>query len=148
VWQKKKTILIVDDEQGLVEALEDALTYEGHIVLKASTAEQALQILKTQHVDLVTIDIMMPPGPSFEADIDSHKTGVFLCQTIKKQYPKLELFVLSVVSDIDTIRTIQKLGVTFLRKGEIPLRTVLDRIKAKLSGLAYSSDWEDDRRKH
>ena len=35
-----KTILLIDDEQGLLEALEDALTHEGHRVLKAYTGEE------------------------------------------------------------------------------------------------------------
>ena len=136
----KKTVLIVDDEKGFIEALEDALVYEGSIVLKAVTAEEALRILKKEHVDLVTVDIMMPPGRSLESQADSHRTGIVLCRTIKKLYPRIDIFCISVVSDIDTIREVQGIGVRFFRKGETPLRTILNMIRSKLTGIAYSTE--------
>ena len=134
-----KTVLVVDDEQGLLEALEDGLLYEGHRVLKASTVEQALRILDTERVDLATVDIMMPPGPSLESQFDSHEAGLYLCRTIRRKYPQLDVFCLSVVSDVDVIRELRKLGIRFLRKGETPLRTVLNMIRSRLTGIAYSS---------
>lgn len=136
---QQKTILIIDDEIGFIEALEDALVFEGHNVLKAATAEEALRILKKEHVDLATVDIMMPPGPSLESQVASHRTGVALCLTIRKLYPNIAVFCISVVSDRDTIREVEKMGVRFLRKGETPLRTVLAMIRSKLTGLAYST---------
>ena len=137
---RQKTVLIIDDEQGLIEALEDALVSEGCRVLKAVTAEEALRILRTERIDLVTVDIMMPQGPSLESRVDSHSTGVFLCETIRRDYPKIDVFCLSVVGDPTTIRTIQSLGIRFLRKGETPLRTVLNMIRSRLTGIAYSTD--------
>ncbi|MBI4288718.1 MAG: response regulator [Chloroflexi bacterium] len=136
----RKTVLLIDDELGFIEALEDALVYEGHAVLKASSAEDALQILRTAHVDLVTVDIMLPQGKSLESKVDSHRTGLMLCDTIRRSYPKIDVFCISVVTDIETIRIVEKLGVRFLRKGETPLRTVLDMIRSRLTGVAYSSD--------
>jgi len=141
----RKTILLIDDEPGLIEALEDALVHEGHAVLKARTAEQALEVLKTQAVDLATVDIMMPPGKSLEARTTSHTAGLFVCQHIRREYPEIELFCLSVVSDPDIIRRLRKSGTRFLRKGETPLRTVLELIRSKLSGIAYSTDRERHR---
>src|SRR5712664_3556940 len=62
----QKTILLIDDEQGLIEALEDALVNEGYRVLRAFTGEEALGVLAREHVDLATVDIMLAPGPSLE----------------------------------------------------------------------------------
>ena len=137
---KPKTILLIDDEQGFLEALEDALAHEGYRVLKASTGEDALAILAREHVDLATVDVMMPPGASLEAETSSHRTGLYLCEQIVKRYPKLDLFCLSVASDPDLIRQIQLLGVRFLRKGETPLRTVLNMMRSRLTGIAYSTE--------
>ena len=137
---RQKTVLIVDDEQGLVEALEDALLSEGHKVLKATTADEALRILIKERVDVATIDIMLPQGPSLESKVDSHSTGIYLCETIKQQYPQIDIFCLTVVSDDDTRKKIEKLGARFLRKGETPLRTVLNMIRSKLTGIAYSTE--------
>ena len=136
---RQKTVLIIDDEKGFLEALEDALVYEGHNVLKATTAEEALKILKKEHIDLATVDIMMPPGPSLESQAASHRTGIVLCRTIRKMYPQVDVFCISVVSDNNTIREIQGMGVPFLRKGETPLRTVLNMIRSRLTGKSYST---------
>lgn len=136
----KKTILLVDDEQGMLEALEDALISEGHRVLKATTAEEALKTLKEESIDLVTIDIMMPAGASLESQTSSHETGLLLCKIIRQTYPELDVFCLSVVSDTKMIRDIRNLGIYFMKKGEIPLRTVLGRIKSRLTGIAYSTE--------
>ena len=142
-----KTILIVDDEKGYVEALEDALVYEGYKVLTARTGDDALNILRTQHVDLITIDIMMPPGKSLESAVDSHTTGVYLCENIRKNYPRIYIICVSVVTDPAIVKSIQRLHVDFLKKGELPLRTLLRRIKSKLTGFAYSTDPEFDKRR-
>ena len=82
----QKTVLLIDDEQGLVEALDDALTHEGYRVLKAFTGEEALAILAREHVDLATIDVMLPPGASLESETSSHRTGLYLCQQIVRGY--------------------------------------------------------------
>lgn len=142
----QKTVLLIDDEQALLEALEDALTHEGYRVLKASTGEEALAILAREYVDLATIDVMMPPGPSLESATSSQRTGLYLCQQIVRRYPKLDLFCLSVVNDPDLIKEIQSLGVRFLRKGETPLRTVLNMIRSRLTGIAYSTERDKNNR--
>lgn len=134
---KRKTVLIVDDERGFIEPLQDALDYEGFRVLTATTAEEALRILGEERVDLATVDIMMPPGRSLESQARSQITGIKLCKTIRKSYPHVYVFCISVVSDTKTIKEIERYGVRFLRKGETPLRTVLDMINTKLIGRTF-----------
>ena len=53
---------------------------------------------------------------------------------------RADVFCLSVVSDENAIRKIQSFGVKFLRKGETPLRTVLNMMRSRLTGIAYSTD--------
>ena len=134
-----KTVLLIDDEQSFLEPLADALEYKNFRVLKARTGEEALQILDSEQVDLVTIDIMLDPGKALQNHVDSHKTGLFLCEEIKRKYPHIEAFCISVVSEMKTIRKIESLGIRFLRKGETPLRTVLNMLCSRLTGIAYSS---------
>ena len=139
----QKTVLIVDDERGYAEGLQDALGYEGFKLLTATTAEEALQILKNQRVDLATVDIMMPPGRSLESQVRSSRTGVVLCRTIKQLYPHTAIICISVVTDRDTIKEIQSQNIRFLRKGEVPLRTVLNEITTKLLGRTFTSSDDD-----
>ena len=139
----QKTVLIVDDERGYAEGLQDALDYEGFKVLTATTAEEALRILKNERVDLATVDIMMPPGRSLESQARSYRTGVILCRTIKKLYPRTSIICISIVTDRDTIKEIESQNIRFFRKGEVPLRTILDTITTKLLGRRFTSSNDD-----
>ncbi len=53
-------ILVCDDDKAIVEAIEIYLTQEGYHILKAYDGLEALDILNTQAIDLLMIDIMMP----------------------------------------------------------------------------------------
>ncbi len=55
-----KTILIVDDEFGLADALSDLLADEGYRVLSAANGKDGLARLEKDHSDLALIDVMMP----------------------------------------------------------------------------------------
>jgi len=128
-----KTILLVDDEQMFLEALEDALTFEGYRVLKARDVATALNTLRANQVDLITIDIMLSPGKGLEGVIESQNAWYHLCRQVAKRYPALPAYCLSVVNDPATIDKIRALGIGFLRKGETPLRTVLSIINSRLN---------------
>jgi len=130
----------VDDEQVFLEALEDALVYEGFRVVKARDVSTALQILREQKIDLITIDVMLSPGPNLEGTVDPQRAGIYLCQQVAAKYPGVDAFCLSVVNDLSTIKQIESYGIRFLRKGETPLRTVLNMIRSRLTGLAYSTE--------
>jgi DNA-binding response OmpR family regulator len=56
----KKMILIVEDEEGLREALKLKLEQADYEVLAASTGEEALEILKSRRPDMVSLDILLP----------------------------------------------------------------------------------------
>lgn len=136
----QKVVLLVDDEQFLLEALEVALSSEGYRVLKAPDVSTALDLLKRERVDLISIDVMLSPGRGLEGTVNPQTAGIYLCQYVAQHFPHLHAFCLSVVSDLETIRTIEKYGVRFLRKGETPLRTVLNLMRSCLTGVAYSTE--------
>ncbi|MGP8330580.1 MAG: response regulator [Methanosarcinaceae archaeon] len=54
-----KTLLIVDDEKNLRILYDNVLTKEGYNVLSASSGEEALEIVKKEHIDLAVLDIKM-----------------------------------------------------------------------------------------
>jgi CheY-like chemotaxis protein len=55
-----KTILIVDDEFGIVDALRELLTEEGYHVITAANGREGLARLAAERPDLVLLDLMMP----------------------------------------------------------------------------------------
>lgn len=57
---KKYNILVVDDDKAITDAIEVYLTNENYNIFKAYDGFQALDILKTEDIHLVIMDIMMP----------------------------------------------------------------------------------------
>ena len=68
-------ILVCDDEKDIVSALEIYLKAEGYEVYKAYNGEEALQILNTEEIHLVLMDIMMPKMNGIEAMVEMRKTS-------------------------------------------------------------------------
>ncbi|MCF8225889.1 MAG: response regulator [Bacteroidales bacterium] len=57
---KKKSILIVDDEQDILEFFSYNLKREGYQVYRSSNGKDALKQVKEIKPDLVLLDVMMP----------------------------------------------------------------------------------------
>lgn len=56
----KKKILVVDDEKNIRLLLKEELTDEGYDVLLAESGAKALEMIKSDKPDLITLDIKMP----------------------------------------------------------------------------------------
>ena len=54
------SILVVDDEMSIVDALGDVLRWEGYPVLTAHNGQRALEELARAEISLVLLDCMMP----------------------------------------------------------------------------------------
>jgi two-component system alkaline phosphatase synthesis response regulator PhoP len=54
------SILLVEDEENLHEALKLNLELEGYSVSSARDGGEALEILENEHLDLIILDIMLP----------------------------------------------------------------------------------------
>lgn len=75
-----ETILVVDDEITLLELAEEILTDNGYRVLRAENAEQALERLKNETVDLMLSDVIMPG-----------KDGYQLAMEVQARYPAVKI---------------------------------------------------------
>jgi len=73
-----ETILVVDDEGELCGLAKDFLSKHGYKVLCAQSGEKALEILKTESVDLLFSDVTM-----------SGMGGYELAARVKKNYPDI-----------------------------------------------------------
>jgi CheY-like chemotaxis protein len=54
------TVLVVDDEFGIVDVLETILTDEGYRVVTACNGKQGLVRLSAEKPDVILLDFMMP----------------------------------------------------------------------------------------
>jgi len=84
------TILAVDDEEDMLEVIAYNLEREGHDVLRAQSAHEALTILDRETPDLIISDIMMPgmDGLAFCAEVRTRRETAltpFLFVTAKTQ---------------------------------------------------------------
>ena len=110
---KRKTILLIDDEKTILNALSLALREEDYDCLTAPTAEIALKILEQNlQIDIVVSDINMPK-----------MNGIELLKIIKQQFIDrswLQVILITGQATIDnTISALRLDAVDFLNK---PLR--------------------------
>ena len=70
-------ILVCDDDKDIVEAISIYLEQEGYTVLKAYDGVEAINALRSQSVDLLIIDIMMPKLDGIRATLRYVRPAVF-----------------------------------------------------------------------
>ena len=83
-------ILIVDDEEVLRDVLDAVLRREGFDIVTASSGEEALNVLDTEEIDLVILDVMLP-GIS----------GIDTMRAIRISNPHLPVIIITAFSSID-----------------------------------------------
>lgn len=88
--EQRASVLIVDDERGPAESLRMIFkpTYN---VFVANGGAQALDILRSAPIDVVTLDLRMPS-----------MSGVEVMQHIKAQDPDIEVIIVTGYSSVDT----------------------------------------------
>jgi DNA-binding response OmpR family regulator len=81
-------ILIIEDEESILMALEDDLRIEGYQVSSAKDGLKGLTMAKEQEYDLIILDIMLPEMNGFEVCKQLRQTGIttpILILTAKSQ---------------------------------------------------------------
>lgn len=86
----RSRILVVDDERGPRESLRMILS-PAHDVVTASSGAEALDILRTSHVDLVTLDLNMPGVKGDE-----------LMRTVREEFPQTAVIVITGYGSLET----------------------------------------------
>jgi len=81
---RKKQILVVEDDLSILLGLKDNLIAEGYQVLTASNGIEGLKIALEQQIDLLLLDIMLPGVNGFE-----------ICKKLKIEKPLLPILMLT-----------------------------------------------------
>jgi len=95
---KPKTVLIVDDDEGMRDTLNAILKRE-YRVLRVATGEAALPVLTREDVDLVLLDVRLPGISGFE-----------VLRIVKENYSLVEVIMISAIADIETAVQAMKHG--------------------------------------
>jgi len=120
----RATVLVVDDDADLREALADVLQESGYDVLTAEHGKAALAVLARTLPDAILLDLMMPvmDGPTFAVEW-------------KKDPRAARIPVILFSADPDCDRIAARLGAVTCLKKPLPLEDIL----AVLEGAARPS---------
>ncbi len=115
-------VLVVDDDKAILEVIEARLDAAGYVVRTASSAEQALESLAGQPVDLVVSDVKMPG-----------MGGEGLLREVLEKWPEVPVILLTAFGNIpDAVSSIRTGAADYLTK-PFDGQELLARIKDILS---------------
>jgi two-component system alkaline phosphatase synthesis response regulator PhoP len=119
----KGRILIVDDDPQAVEILTRMLEREGYECISAASGAAALQLLRTQIVDVILLDVMMP-----EMD------GLQVCERLRQdsELRQIPVILLTAKDDMQTRSRGMALGVSEYLTKPVNKRELFLRIDAQL----------------
>jgi DNA-binding NtrC family response regulator len=86
---RRKTVLIVDDDEGMREMLT-AMLRRDYRVLRAATGEAGLVMMEKEDVELMLLDVNLPGIGGFD-----------VLKIVKENYPYVEVIVISVVKELE-----------------------------------------------
>src|SRR6266513_2595526 len=95
---KLKTVLIVDDDEGMRDTLTAILKRE-YRVLRVASGEAALPVLNREDVDLMLLDVRLPGISGFE-----------VLRIVKENYSLVEVLMISAINEIETAVQAMKHG--------------------------------------
>ena len=95
---KRKTVLVVDDDEGTRDTLGAILRHDFR-VMQAGSGEAALAVMDKEHVDLMLLDVRLPGISGFE-----------VLKILKENYPLVEVIVISALKEVEAAVTAMKHG--------------------------------------
>lgn len=120
-----KTILIIEDEEAMLQALYDKFTFEGFYAEKAKNGREGLELIHKDTPDVIILDIIMPTmdGISFLKEI----------RTIP-EYCTIPVIILSNLNPNDEVRYLvaKSQPAFYLIKSETKLEALLTKVKEVL----------------
>ncbi len=114
------TILIVDDEPSLVDAVSYTLRKEGYRVETAASGRQAIQIARETEPDAIVLDVMLP-------GVD----GLQVCRTLRAESTVPILLLSAKGEEIDRVVGLEMGADDYLGK-PFAMRELLARVRAML----------------
>jgi DNA-binding response OmpR family regulator len=83
-------ILVIEDEPGIVDFLERGLRAQGFEVISALDGDTGLERARSEDVDLVVLDMMLPG-----------RSGLEVLETLRSTSPTLPVIVLTALGDVE-----------------------------------------------
>lgn len=117
--KENNTILVVEDEESIRKFTKINLERNGYKVLEAATGEECIEIARSEKIDVVVLDIMLPGIDGYE-----------VCKILRKEFPQIGIIMLTAKSqDIDKIMGLEYGTDDYMIKPFNPIELVL-RVKS------------------
>jgi DNA-binding NtrC family response regulator len=87
--EKKRRILIVDDDQAILKSLGDYLSLRGYSVETAKTGKEAIEKSKSQFFNLAVLDIKLPGIEGTELLTRMHETEPRMIKIMLTGFPNM-----------------------------------------------------------
>jgi DNA-binding NtrC family response regulator len=115
-------LLVVDDDSGARQAMEDFLTEEGHEVILAKNGRHAIEKLEQRPPALLLTDLEMP-----------YVDGESLIRHTRAHHPSIPIVVITSRLVVDARREAERLGVFGYLNKPISLDVLLDQVNTALA---------------
>jgi len=116
----KKTVLVVEDAENLAVPLRYNLEREGYHVLAASDGGEGLEVARTESVNLVILDIMLPT-----------MNGIEVCRILRNESDVPILMLTAKGEEMDKVIGLEIGADDYVTK-PFSMRELLARVKAML----------------
>lgn len=108
---EKGTILIVDDNKGVLASLELLLETEFSEIKTAANPNQIISILNTSSIDVIILDM------NFTAGINNGNEGLYWLKRIRELAPSLPVVMLTAYGDVElAVKALKNEATDFLLK--------------------------------
>ena len=140
-------ILIVDDEQGIREVIKEYCLLENYEVIEAENGLEAIEKIKTNDIDIIVLDIMMPKLDGYSAlqKIKEIKNiPVILLSARKEEFDKLMGFNLGsddyLTKPFSPRELIARIKAILKRTNNETDKYILDTLEVDFKGHTLSID--------
>jgi DNA-binding response OmpR family regulator len=117
---KRITVLVADDEQEIADLIAIHLEREGYYVIKVADGQAAVDVIRSQSVDLLILDIMMPKMDGYE-----------VTRHIREDHNMPIIFLSAKTSDFDKVQGLVIGADDYMTKPFTPIELVA-RVNAQL----------------
>lgn len=126
---KKSLVAIIEDDEGVRQALVLNLELEGFQIITAGDGEAGLELVRTRNPDLIILDVMMP-----------RKDGLQTCRELREEGNSTPIILLTARSEeLDKVLGLELGADDYLAK-PFGMRELVARIRALLRRTAHSDE--------
>jgi DNA-binding response OmpR family regulator len=120
---RQPTILVVEDDELIRDAITRILVREGYLAVTAATGHDAIGLLRTPSfpIDLVILDIGLP-------DV----SGADLCARLREFFPRMPVVVCTGAASSEEVADLRRLGITHFFCKPISIEELVGVLRAAL----------------